>query len=244
MTTTLDPPAVQETADLRLELIDGFAIKSGEHSVQLPWGTQRVLAYLALHERPLQRMHVAGTLWLDTNEDKAAACLRSALWRIHRAGLDLVESSDGYLRVAPEVAVDMRAATAAASDLSEGGHSYSYSTLIGLFSRELLPDWYEDWAILARERFRQLRLHALERLCERLTASEDFGRAIQAGLAAVAGEPLRESAHATLIKAHLAECNLVEAIRQYRLFERLVTIELGASPSYRIRSLLPQVLDR
>lgn len=36
---------------------------------------------------------------------------------------------------------------------------------------ELLPDWYDDWVLIERERFRQLRLHALDALCEAPTAS-------------------------------------------------------------------------
>jgi len=50
------------------------------------------------------------------------------------------------------------------------------------------------WAI-ERKRFRQLRAHALERLCERLAAAHGFGEAVEAGLAASTIEPLRESAH-------------------------------------------------
>jgi len=60
-------------------------------------------------------------------------------------------------------------------------------------SSELLPACYDDWVLAERERFRQLRLHALEALCERLTASRRYGEAIDAGLAAVCAESLRES---------------------------------------------------
>jgi DNA-binding SARP family transcriptional activator len=74
--------------------------------------------------------------------------------------------------------------------------------------------------LLDRERTRQLSLHALEALCSRWTEMRRFGQAVQAGLAAVAGEPIRESAHRILMKAHLAEGNPGEAIRQYRTYER------------------------
>ena len=66
------------------------------------------------------------------------------------------------------------------------------ATLIA--SDDVLPDWYDDWIDTERERF-QIRLHALERLCERLTVERRFGEALQAGLAALRTEPLRESAH-------------------------------------------------
>ena len=57
---------------------------------------------------------------------------------------------------------------------------------------------------------------------ERLTAARRFGPALEAALAAVAGEPLRESAHRVLIKAHLAEGNVSEAIRQYHFYRTLL----------------------
>ena len=96
--------------------------------------------------------------------------------------------------------------------------------------------------VLERERFRQLRLHALEALCRRLTQAGRFGAAVQAGLAAVAGEPLRESAHRTLIQAHLAEGNPGEAVRQYHLYRRLLAGEFAIEPSAAIRELVRPLL--
>jgi DNA-binding SARP family transcriptional activator len=109
-------------------------------------------------------------------------------------------------------------------------------------ARDLLPDWYDDWVVLERERFRQLRLHALEALCRRLTEAGRFGAAVQAGLAAVAGEPLRESAHRILIQAHLAEGNPGEAVRQYHLYRRLLAGELAIEPSATIRGMVAPLL--
>ena len=62
------------------------------------------------------------------------------------------------------------------------------------------------------------------------------------GLAAVAGEPLRESAHRTLIRAHLAEGNPGEAVRQYHLYRRLLVGELALEPSAAIRGLVQPLL--
>ena len=105
-------------------------------------------------------------------------------------------------------------------------------------SGELLPDWYDDWVVIERERFRQLRVHALERLCERLTSERRFTEAVETGLAAVEGEPLRESAHRVLIHAHLAEGNAAEALRQYGVFRGLLRDRLGLEPSGQMDALV------
>jgi DNA-binding SARP family transcriptional activator len=107
-----------------------------------------------------------------------------------------------------------------------------------IVSDDVLPDWYDDWLDTERERFRQIRLHALERLCERLTVERRFGEALQAGLAALRTEPLRESAHRAMIGMHLAEGNLGEAVRQYEACERLLWSQLGVKPARQTSELI------
>jgi DNA-binding SARP family transcriptional activator len=75
-------------------------------------------------------------------------------------------------------------------------------------------------------------------VCERLTAVGSYARAVEAGLAAVAAEPLRESAHRALVKVHLAEGNLAEAVRQFQFYRRILQEELGLSPSPQMVELL------
>jgi len=103
---------------------------------------------------------------------------------------------------------------------------------------DLLPDWYDDWLETERERIRQLRLAELERNGERLLASGHAAEGIQLGLRAAALEPLRESAQRLVIRCHLAEGNLIEAIRQYERFAALLARELGAMPSARMADLI------
>jgi DNA-binding SARP family transcriptional activator len=61
---------------------------------------------------------------------------------------------------------------------------------------------------------------------------------VQAGLAGVSGEPLRESARRALIEAHLAEHNVAAALREYEVFTQLLRTELGLEPSDEIRALI------
>ena len=51
------------------------------------------------------------------------------------------------------------------------------------------------------------------------------------GLAAVAGEPLRESAYRAIVRVHLADRERGEAVRVYRLYRRVLLEQLGAEPS-------------
>ena len=92
--------------------------------------------------------------------------------------------------------------------------------------------------VTEREHFRQLRLHALEKLCEQLTDEGRFGQAVEAGLAAVSSEPLRESAHRVLIRAYLKEGNWGEAVRQYEACRQVLRHELGIDPSRVTHALL------
>jgi DNA-binding SARP family transcriptional activator len=229
----------------RLLLLDGFQLECDGSIVEVPLSAQRLVAFLAVHERPLLRTYIAGSLWLDNSEERAHANLRAALWRLRHNSAHLVESRGAHLRLAPNVDVDLHRAVQVARAQIQG-----VTTLpeVGahmrlLLSGDLLPDWYEEWIGVERERLRQLRLHALEALCERLTAAGRFGEAVDVGLAAVAVEPLRESAHRALITAHLSEGNAFEAARQYESYRRLLWDALAAEPSAQLEQLVACRLD-
>jgi DNA-binding SARP family transcriptional activator len=225
-------------SDRQLQLLDGFELRCRDEVVALPMTAQRLLVLLALHDRPMTRSHVAGTLWLDTTDEHAGASLRSALWRLRRPGHQLVEVSPNHLRLASDVTVDYREVTTRARRLLVGNAPREPVPDAAELAGDLLPDWWEDWILLERERFRQLRLHALETLCARLAATGRFAAAVEAGLSAVACEPLRESAHRLLIQVHLAEGNRAEALRQYQEYARLLYDELGLRPADAIRALV------
>ena len=90
-----------------LGLLQGFRLERDGEKFQLPLGIQRLVAFLAVHNRPLLRLFVAGNLWIDSSEEHANANLRTALWRLHRLGFDLVDATRNHLALAPEVVVDL-----------------------------------------------------------------------------------------------------------------------------------------
>jgi DNA-binding SARP family transcriptional activator len=222
-----------------LGLLQGFRLERDGGSFELPLGIQRLVAFLALHNRPLLRLFVAGNLWIDSNEEHANANLRTALWRLHRLDFHLVDATRSHVSLAPGVVVDLHDLTERARQVLRHETAPTHDDVDAiLHGGDLLPDWYDEWILLEREQFRQLRLLALETLCTGLSTAGSYAAAVEAGLACIAAEPLRESAHQALIGAHLAEGNRVEAIRQFRLYESLVLDEFGVEPSAALRRML------
>jgi DNA-binding SARP family transcriptional activator len=225
------------TALPQLRLLSGFELRHRGEVVDLAPSARRLLAFLALHDRPLARIYVAGNMWLDSSEVHASANLRTTLWRLRRPGCPLVRATSTHLALEDRVAVDLREVATRAQRALEHRAERGDVTHLCL-AGDLLPDWYDDWLLIERERFRQLRLHALEALCDDFAAAGQYATATEAGIAAVSGEPLRESAHRALIRAHLAEGNLCEAIRQYATYRDLLRRELGLEPSEEMKRLV------
>jgi len=234
-TVRRDPP-------LQLSLIRGFELRSVGSVVRVALSAQRLVAFVALQDRAVRRLHASGMLWADAPEQRANSSLRSALWRTPSPhGRPLIEASSTHLWLNPAVQVDFHEIVSRAVSLLDQDGLQSTDDVGGQlrqFGDDLLPDWYEDWLLGERERFRQLRLHALEAICHRLTNVGRYALALEAGLAAVACEPLRESAQRQVIRVHLREGNATEALRQYRGYARLLADELGARPSPSMERLL------
>jgi DNA-binding SARP family transcriptional activator len=223
-----------------LELLGGFRLKIEAEEVPLPMNAQRLVGFLAIHDQPLLRTYVGGSLWGHATERRAAGSLRSALWRLRHPTYTLVALTSDHIALSPTVAVDLREGEALAHKVLDPAHDLDDVAELNeeVLSADLLPDWTEDWVLMERERYHQLRLRALEALCQRLTEKGRFGQAVQAGIAAVAGEPLRESARRALIEAHFAARNVAAALREYDQFRQLLHDELGLKPSEELRILV------
>jgi DNA-binding SARP family transcriptional activator len=216
-----------------LSIVGGFELTRRDGPLCLSCSMQRLVSFLALHERPLSRARVAAVLWPDVPETRSAGNLRSVLWRLRQSEIAVVETEGASsLRLAAHLEVDFRELAARARRLLGRGESFEEAdlALIGK-AGELLPDCSEDWVLHERDSFRQLRAQALERLCEHLVDRLRFGEAVDAALAAVASEPLSESAHRCLICAYLAEGNLCQAVRHYEDFRETLRRELHLDPS-------------
>jgi DNA-binding SARP family transcriptional activator len=228
-----------------LHVLDGPCLRVRGRPAGLPESSLRLLVYLAFRRRPAVRRVVAATLWPDVAESRAGGNLRSAMWRLRGAGAGgaVVEAGGTALALGPEVAVDLALLSGWAERVIEGGTGGTGTSDLTVpdgvdAALDLLPGWYDDWAIVERERVRTRILHALEQVSRNFSAAGRHARAVDAAIAAVCADPLRETAQRALIQAHLAEGNLVEAQRTFRSYRELLVAELGVDPAPELWQLI------
>lgn len=222
-----------------LSLFGGLELMVDGVAVGVPDSSARVLAYVILHGGVTSRRATAGVLWPCGGDDRAAGSLRSALWRLRAVGSGVLTCDKATLRLPPQVMVDVNDMDGWADRmLSNRPTAADLIRPPVAADIQMLPGWYDDWVVFARERLRQRVLHALEAWSEHLLAAGRHGQAIDAAMAAIAMEPLRESAHRALIVAHLREHNRIEARRAFVGYARLMRTELGIDPSDDLAGLL------
>ena len=226
-----------------IRLLPAFEVLRGGAALSLPSRAQRLIALLAISGGPVVRSSVAERLWPDVSEARACASLRGTLWGLSRAPWSPVVVGNEALGLGRMVESELEVARALAMSVIDGSHVPGDAACEQFLSADLLPGWSDEWLVVEREQYRQLRLHALDKLCLLHAQAGRFALAISAGLASVSSEPTRESAHRALIRAHLLEGNPSEAIRQYHVYMHVARAELGIEASPQLEGLLLDALN-
>ncbi len=225
----------------QVSLLGGFRLVVDGQDVEVPATTQRIVSVLALRGRS-RRGRLAGVLWPGAPEARALASLRTAIWRANQLAHGLIGTAQDTVVLGPDVDVDVtrlvhgaHAVMAARGPLPEGDDPARYA------AGDLLPGWDDEWLAGDRERLRQLTLHVLEARAVQLARSGRFGLALEAALGALRSDPLRESAHRTVIRIHLAEGNQAEALHAYLECAGVLRRQLGVAPSAETSRLVAAV---
>jgi DNA-binding SARP family transcriptional activator len=229
---------------LSLRLLGRFQLCRDGCPLHVSPSSERLLAYLGIRSGPVSRGTAAAELWPACTDVRAAANLRSAVWRLpgHDQG-GLIAAEPHSLALDAAVSVDLRDLTRQVGPGS-AAKGADVDVDVDVLRQDVLPEWPEEWLTGTREWFRQIRLHALEALCDRHRDGGRLDAALDAGITAVAADPLRESAHRRLALVHIEEGNFAEALRQYDVYRKLLRTELGLPPSPRFRRLIGPLLAR
>ena len=196
---------------------------------------QALLAYLALHPGAASsRDSLAGLLWSGTTDEHARHNLRQTLFALRQAIIPDPFIVEGELVGLRENAVQV---DVAAFERAVGqGTRETLREATALYRGELLEGFrvdeapFDDWLAAERQRLRELALTALERLLALDLTAGALEQAVGTGLRLLALDPLRESAHRTLMDAYVRQGRRTAALRQYQRCVEALQRELGVAP--------------
>jgi DNA-binding SARP family transcriptional activator len=235
-------PPLAECAVLHIELLQHFRVTSEGRLFALGRSGERLVAYLALEDRFLARDKIAGVLWPETSQSRAAANLRRALSVVRQHAPGLIRCSAHRLSLVSETQVDVRAQRCLIETITGGERSTASAEELRLLRGDLLPDWDEAWLTASRQELRQLRMISLEAVAAAHLDKSCPASALAVALCVACEEPLRESAHRLVIQAHLAQGNWAEAARHYLRYRSQLWAELQLLPGAGMEALMKPVL--
>lgn len=226
---------------IEMSVLETFSLRVDGVPAELSPGSQRLLVFLVLRDRAIARIALAGTMWPDVSEGHAGDSLRSAIARLEAPARAAIRSSSTGLRIAEGIVIDLHDAQALAHRLVYGRELLDgdlSSASITTLSRELLPDWYDDWVLPEAEDWRYLRMNALEALARHLLDAGMLGEAATAARSAMRIDPLRESPQAALIRVQLAMGNQGAAADVFDRYRTLLHTAVGLAPSKQLADLV------
>lgn len=220
----------------RVTVLGSFALTSDGTTVPLGVDSRRLVAYLAVHPRPQERVALAADLWPGVPAAAAARLLADATAAV---GLPLFDEGDGngWMALAADVEVDLADAMGLVRALPDIPAADDPD--VTLLCADILPGWTAPWIAVERERFRQLRLHALEERSLRLSFAGRYDEAVALARTAAQAAPSRESARRALIEAHLAQGDVAAAVAEYDDYQELLRSSVGGPVPSGLEALLP-----
>ncbi|RZT86496.1 DNA-binding SARP family transcriptional activator [Pseudonocardia sediminis] len=218
-----------------VRLLGSFALHVDTDTIPLPVDSRRLVAYLAVHRRPQPTAALAADLWPGVNPSAAARLLDEAVAAVDVPGL-LTGDDQGRLALCDDVAVDLSDAMLLIRALS--GIRVEHRPDLELLESDILPSWTASWIAVERERFRQLRLSAMESLSAGLTAADQHDDAIAVARRVVAAAPSRERSRRVLVEAMLAGGDVSGAMAEYTEFQELLRSSIGATTDSELDRLL------
>lgn len=202
-----------------------------------------LLALLALaRSAGIRRQRLFALLWPESDESKASASLRQALYQLRQQlGAEVVHGA-GELRLSAEHSVvdvtDFERA-AAAADLRRAVELYKGPFLEGFHLSGALE--FEDWSVVERARLARLFAKTIERSADAALAKGDASEAAALWHRMLAYDPLNSHVVEGYSSALAAAGDRSGALESILVHERLLRVEYGidlSGPLLRLRTSL------
>jgi len=166
-------------------VLGSFTATAHGDTVPLGVDARRAVAYLAVHRRPQHRVDLAADLWPGVPAAAALQLLDEALTGPREAGLlaEHPEGAAGPVALDAAVEIDLDEAMALVRTLAQtpgraDGVPADLPAATALLRADILPGEPAAWLAVERERFRQIRLNALEELSASLSTAGRHAEAV------------------------------------------------------------------
>jgi DNA-binding SARP family transcriptional activator len=197
-----------------------------------------MLAALALaRHRTLTRARLAGLLWSASDTEQARDSVRQALAQLRRAGVALLTPDVDSVALPGEMSVDVEAfmAAQARGNAADAIRLYRGDLMEGQGFRDAV---IEGWLDGERTRLRE---HAIDALVSELDRIGDKPQAADYAHRLLALDPLRETAHRTLIRLDAARGEPSAALARYNALRDLLRRELATVPEEATTALIQSI---
>jgi predicted ATPase/DNA-binding SARP family transcriptional activator len=227
---------------LRVQLLGGFHLVQGDRrltTVSSP-RLQALLAWLVLHAGvPQSRSRLAALVWPDSSEAQARTNLRKLLHELRLAvpnaeSFLALEGPTLYWRAEAPYACDVVAFEAAVPNAQTPS---DLACAVSLYRGDLLPECYDDWVLLERERLRQTFTELLERGIAQAEQDQEYATASQYARRLLEHDPLHEPGYRHLMRLLAVQGDRAGALCVYRRCCATLQRELAVEPSRVTRAL-------
>lgn len=230
-----------------------------------------LLAYLVTEAgHPVRRERLTGLLWPDYPERSARQNLSQALFTLRNALGDTAgRGDDSHYLLASRQTIEFACTDGVWSDVNgfdaavKATRTHTHADLracesclaqlaeaVALYRGDFLEDLslddsaaFEEWALLQRERLRQLELEALDVLSDSALQHGDIEAALRYARRQLALDPWREPAHRQVMRALALNGQRTAALAQYEACRALLKDELQVAPEIATTALYTAIRD-
>ena len=269
-TTTDRDVSISNSASPRLPLwcrfFGRFEVFCGNEVIALPKSTKtlRILKYLlASPERSVPRDFLMDWLWPESDFVRARYSVNTVVCSLRKlfsslsptlAPLDCILLEQDHYRLSPNICVvsdkdefDARYKRGCQLErdqwVSEAITEYDGAT--ALYKGEFLSeDLYEEWTLIERQRLDSAYIYMLERIATYHRINSTFRESMEACYRILAKYPCQESSHRLLMECYFELGLRAQALRQYKLCEKILRRRYSVAPSSQTKTLYRQLRER
>ncbi len=236
---------------LHIHLFGPLELIQGNEPLPLPSSskTRSLLAYLILHhDQAIPRDRLTGLFWPDRCDSRARRALSHALWQIRSelgdaASRLITEEDTVAFALRPNDWLDVAAFQDKTREYRDApGETSHLNRAITTYRADFLEACYDDWALLERERLRELYLQTLERLITLYKQRGEYDQALARARRLAAADPLRESVHRELMQLYHLLGRHRAALAQYATLRQFLTEELDVEPAAATTTLYQEIV--